>query len=287
MMRIIYILGGLFILLVGYTIYQYFSLQDDKLHVIFCNVGQGDAVLIKTPKNKYILFDSGPDKKVTHCLGRHMPYWQHSIALFILSHPHADHYFGLYYLLDSYEIGSFVTENIGSNSRSYKEIMKKLAEHKTIQSTVTAGASMSVDTIRLDILSPSDSYLESKTQIGNISESNENVSVMVHISYDNFDILLTGDSPVGTIKEHSNFLPAGLEVFQSPHHGSRTGIDASLLELLTPHIAVISVGTKNMYGHPHKEVLDIYKKNNISVLRTDLNGDVEIVSDGKMWEVRE
>lgn len=57
--------------LVGFLCYQYFTFNDGKLHIIFCDVGQGDVILIKTPSSKYVLIDAGPDKRVLECLSRH------------------------------------------------------------------------------------------------------------------------------------------------------------------------------------------------------------------------
>src|SRR6266496_901047 len=84
--------------------YQYFTFNDGKLHLIFCDVGQGDAILIKTPSDKYILIDGGPDRAVVDCLSRHMPFWKRNIDLMLLTHPHADHFFGMFYILERYNV---------------------------------------------------------------------------------------------------------------------------------------------------------------------------------------
>jgi len=74
-------------------------------------------------------------------------------------------------------------------------------------------------------------------------------------------------------------------VLQIPHHGSKYGLDTKTIRLLRPQLGVISVG-KNTYGHPSKEVLTICSQEDIPLLRTDKHGDIELVSDGKSWEVR-
>src|SRR5438105_9092865 len=99
-------------LLAGLCIYQYIHFHDGKLHIVFCDVGQGDAILIVTPNNKHILVDAGPDRKTIDCLSKHMAFWDRTIDLFILTHPHADHFSGSYYVLDRYIILGFATENI-------------------------------------------------------------------------------------------------------------------------------------------------------------------------------
>jgi competence protein ComEC len=69
---------------------------------------------------------------------------------------------------------------------------------------------------------------------------------------------------------------------QVPHHGSRTGLERELLEVLAPQMAIISVG-KNNYGHPSKEIVKLLGVQDIKLLRTDMNGNIEIVSDGRRW----
>ncbi len=267
-----------------YLGWQYVSLRDDKLHVIFCDVGQGDAILVKTPQNQYLLFDAGPDKSVLWCLARHMPLWQRTIALSVLSHPHADHYFGLYFVSRMYHIKAFVTEALQGKSSSFQEIMHQMAQQVRVQ-YVTTGSTLQVDGVEVRVLSPSQDVLDTAAN-GMIGESTENISVITHLSYHDFDVLLTGDAPIESAKQYVGDLEGEIEVLQSPHHGSKTGMDVPLLEMLHPRLVAISVGANNRYGHPHKQVLDLYTTYAIPVLRTDLKGDIEIVSDGKGWWVR-
>jgi competence protein ComEC len=76
-------LSGLF-LLAGIAAYQYVHFYDNKLHIVFCDVGQGDGILITTPDRHHIIVDAGPDNKILSCLSRHMPFWERTIDLIIL-----------------------------------------------------------------------------------------------------------------------------------------------------------------------------------------------------------
>ncbi|MCK4820969.1 MBL fold metallo-hydrolase, partial [bacterium] len=73
-----------------------------------------------------------------------------------------------------------------------------------------------------------------------------------------------------------------VEYIKVPHHGSKNGLTRELLDTSMPEVAVISAG-KNQWGHPHKEILNLLDSAGILVKRTDLEGDIEIVSDGKRW----
>ena len=73
-----------------------------------------------------------------------------------------------------------------------------------------------------------------------------------------------------------------VEVLKVPHHGSKYSTSDKLLQESGPEMAVISVG-KNSYGHPTQEVLSKLAEMGIKILRTDLDGEVELVSDGRNW----
>ncbi|HSW97683.1 MAG TPA: hypothetical protein VLF89_07710, partial [Candidatus Saccharimonadales bacterium] len=76
MKRIIFFISFILIILFSIIGYQYFHFYDNKLRLIFCDVGQGDAIFIKTPGGSTILVDGGPDKSVLQCLSNHMPFWK-------------------------------------------------------------------------------------------------------------------------------------------------------------------------------------------------------------------
>ena len=101
-----------FVSLGVFSFYQWFKFFDGKLHIVFCDVGQGDAIYIRTPKAFDILVDGGPDDSILSCLSNHMPFWDRKIDLVILTHPHADHLNGLIPLLQNSQGRSFATESL-------------------------------------------------------------------------------------------------------------------------------------------------------------------------------
>lgn len=265
--------------LVGFLTYQYVIFNDGKLHVTFCDVGQGDGILIRTPSQKYILVDAGPDKKILDCLGRHMPLWQRDIDLAILTHPHNDHFMGFYYVKDRYNIRAFATEELINTTTSFKMLMSHLREQHIPQRFVLTGDRWDFgDGVQIVIEGPTQYYLDQTSPGGKIGESKEFASVITHIKYGKFSALLTGDSQASGLEEAANQIGEPVTVLQAPHHGSATGLNLGLLEKLAPKIAVISVG-KNNYGHPTLATLQLLTVPGISLRRTDREGDVEIMSD--------
>jgi competence protein ComEC len=106
------------------------------------------------------------------------------------------------------------------------------------------------------------------------------------VQYKQFEALLTGDSQSREMEEAIAVGDIGiLDVLHVPHHGSRTGLTSEILERLKPKAAVISVG-RNNYGHPSKEVMELLRSVRSKVIRTDRQGDIVIVTNGKTWEVR-
>ena len=266
---------------------QNYKYNDGLLHVVFCNVGQGDAVFIRSAKGKTILFDAGPNDAVLSCLSSHMPFWERTISLMILSHPHADHFRGLFSLLERYSLGEFGSEELVNNIAEYKAIDEMISNKHIRRRHLLRG-----DTYRLSndlvvqILGPTKEFLTSTSPTGNIGERSEFASLVVMVSYENISILLTGDTQneqlLDDILSSSN---KTIDILQVPHHGSATGLTQEIVQQLDPKVAVISVGN-NRYGHPSKKTIEILRDKNIKILRTDKYGDIEIVSDGKRWWVK-
>jgi competence protein ComEC len=282
----------------GFVVYDYLRFYDGKLHVIFCNVGQGDAIFIRTPKGKKILVDGGPDQSVISCLSSHLPFWERTLNIIFLTHPHDDHMTGIYYVIDRYTALAFDTVDLSNTTSGYRMFINKLKQAYIPLNKIFAGDTFRTsDNVNLEVESPTRNYLHQISPQGTIGESKEQGSLILHIAYGSFDVLLTGDSQAegleqavnGTEETEETPLRQGyagqVEVLQVPHHGSKTGLNKEIVDRLNPALAVISVG-KNNYGHPSKETLQLLINENIKVLRTDKSGDIEIVSDGKKWFVQ-
>ena len=113
-----YILG--FLALTAATIWlAVLAFPDPKLHLIACDVGQGDAILASYGTNQ-VLIDGGPDNRVLDCLADHLPFWDREIELVILTHPQTDHFNGLIEVFRRYHVGAFVATPIDSSTQGYQ-----------------------------------------------------------------------------------------------------------------------------------------------------------------------
>ena len=224
---------------------------------------------------------------VLNCLSAHMPFWERKIDLVILTHPHADHFTGLYYVLDRYITLSFASERLSNSAQSFQTLMKIIGQKKLPERFILAGDKFKLGgNVALNVVAPSQEMLIRASPNGNIGDSGELASLIMKLTYKDFDLLLTGDAQTKVLEDFAVGNTDSIEVLQVPHHGSDTGLDREGLDLIAPKLAVISVGANNRYGHPKKSVLSILKEDGVKTLRTDQKGDIEIISDGKKFWVK-
>lgn len=263
------------------------SLPDGKLHIIACDVGQGDSTYIKFPDGKDMLIDGGPNDRVIACLGRHMPFWDRTIDLVLLTHPENDHAGGLVPVIERFHIGYFIHSPLQS-SKEKQNALGILAKKKHIpEKILLAGEIVRVGTVRLRVVWPTREQIAmmesppNSSVLGVTTEHLNHGSMVFWLRYGSFDALFAGDADTNVSSHYvgSPLADNEVELLKVPHHGSKTGMDADFLAWLKPRIAIISVG-KNTYGHPAPEILDALSLVTQKVLRTDKNGDIEIVSDG-------
>lgn len=305
-----YFIGGAFIgfvLLFSFL----FTLPDGKLHIYFCDVGQGDGAYIKYPDGEDMLIDGGPNNKVLGCLGRYMPFYDRTIDVVVLTHPQKDHMQGLISVIDRYNVKYFVIGVEGNNTEGYKRLLLGIKNKNIMVKNLYKGDTIGFGEAKMKVMWPTREWVaknvpmeqcsnDTMTQCNNdtIAKSNNGAvlglatdtelndfSFYMHLSYGDFDALFTGDGDVRIqpLIESENVLP-DVEVLKFPHHGSRTGMMVEFLDKIKPELSIISVG-KNSYGHPTKEAIEILRNRDIKILRTDQEGDIEVVTDGKGWEV--
>ncbi|PJE68757.1 hypothetical protein COU96_03015 [Candidatus Shapirobacteria bacterium CG10_big_fil_rev_8_21_14_0_10_38_14] len=284
------------ILLAGLIWATIFQLPDSRLHLIFCDVGQGDAILV-THRSNQILIDGGPDNRVLSCLANHMPFWDREIELVILTHPEADHLTGLIDVIKRYDITQFVVNSVVNDSAGFWEFRETvLAEAASVHSP-QAKEEIKIGPLGFKVLWPrhrrGDSLVWShfakasrdrQSVLGVASPPSDinETSIVLQLAFGKFNALLTGDIGFDTEEKLDLANLPGIEVLKVPHHGSKYSSGEEFLAKLNPELAVISVG-KNRWGHPTEEVLNRLLSVGAKVLRTDQDGEVEIVSDGKNW----
>lgn len=256
------------------------SVPGNNLKIVACNVGQGDAILLINGAND-ILIDGGPNNDVLECLGKHLPFWDRDIELVILTHPQMDHYYGLIEVFRRYNVKNFLGSSLESSSDDYQVLKQEIDNEASKQLFPAEAKEIRLGLIHLDVLNPLDSGMSSGLGTYTSKQDPNDFSVVVHAEFRNFTGLFTGDIGPKTIRAIAeDALFTDIDYLKVPHHGSKNGTTQELLDKTTPEIAVISVGVKNRFGHPNKEVLEMLENMKIKIFRTDEIGDVVIQTNG-------
>ena len=249
-------------------IFKNFLSQSQNIKLSFFDVGQGDACLIKTPNNKIILIDGGPDNLILRSLGSQMPFYKRRIHMVIVSHFHQDHIVGLIEVFRRYKVEYLI---LGEAMKTFYPGEVLFFEAKK-QNTKIIYVD---DEIRL--VFQKDCYLNILNPT-HISSNNDNDSLIAKLSCGNFSFLTSGDNEQKIeeqILETSFDLSA--QVFKASHHGSKTSNSYAFLEAISPSLMVISVGASNRFGHPSPSVLNTANSLDIDVKRTDKLGTINIL----------
>jgi competence protein ComEC len=258
----------------------YSDLPDGKLHAYALDVGQGDAIFVRTPGGKKILVDGGPENYVLERLSEVMSYFDRTIDMVILTHPHADHIDGLVQVLKRYEVKLVLLTGVEYSYSAYDEFIRTIAEKEIPFSfSVSTNDYVIEPGVHLDILYPIDPIVGE--EFHNVNDS----SIAAIISHGKTRLLLTGDAE---IEEEIEILktPANISIqlMKAGHHGSRTATSKKLLDSAQPRAVFITVGEDNKFDHPHTETLQLLDTGAVSIGMTKNHGTVEYVSDGDMWE---
>jgi len=248
------------------------------LKVYFLDVGQGDSIFIETPQKHQILIDGGPDSIVLEKLQKIMPATDRTIDLVILTHPEKDHMQGLIEVLQRYSVDYILWTGIIRDSPEYQKWISVLAEEQNQGAkiiTAEFGQAITAGGVKIDILHPFEKL------VGQEMEDSNDSSVVSRLFFGENVFLFTGDITTKTEQElMEEKMELRADILKVGHHGSKYSTAIEFLENISPEFAIISSG-KNSYGHPTSEVLQRLKNFGIKVLRTDLDGDIKIISDGK------
>lgn len=245
-----------------------------EIHAI--DVGQGDALALRTPGGRWILVDAGP-RSISFDAGRSrvVPYLLRQGAgrldLLVITHPDADHVGGAAAVLDVLGAAAVLDPGLAAGKDVYLDALREAAEDGTRWLAGVAGDELVLDGVRLRVLSPAPG------EVASGAEANE-VSVVFRAEFGAFAALFTGDAYVDVERRIARATPELLraQLLKVGHHGSATSTSEELLGAMGAPLAVISVGRRNRYGHPHPAVLERLERRGVRVLRTDRNGAITI-----------
>lgn len=269
---------------ITFVVIFYFSIflnrqeSSDLLQITFFDVGQGDSILIQTPEGKNILVDAGESERIVSLLGGVLMPTIKNLDLVILTHPHNDHLGGFSYLKNYYKFDLVLQEPVEHTSTSYIQWLEYLEENNVTVNSVSQGDIVNLESeLSLKILWP-----EKTSDLSELSLNN--TSIVFVLQYKDFKALFTGDveKDVEQILVDKN-IDLEAHLLKAGHHGSNTSSSTAFLDKVLPQTSIISVGADNSFGHPSSEVVENLKSLGSVVYRTDDDGTIKILSDGKTF----
>lgn len=279
--------------LVGLVILAILQWPNLSFRLIACDVGQGDGLLM-IKGSVQVVVDGGPSgERMLACLERHVPFWDRTIELIVLTNTDYDHMNGLSAVVERYKVMQFVTSDGVHKSAALDKMIAKLSKYGISVVGVEQGDIIKVageSPITLNVLWPPEvieeyvavftdqmskddreQILGASAKRGDLNER----SVVVEILEDDKRYLLMGDAG---FQGEEQLIKSGrlsdVDYLKVGHHGSKYASSQEFLEIIKPETAVISVGAKNNYGHPTAEVLGRLGDAAALIMRTDLEGDV-------------
>ena len=253
-----------------------------ELHLL--DVGQGDAIALRTRANRWIVIDAGRTW-ATGDAGRSVvvPYIAHrggSVALFVLSHPHADHVGGAASVFAALRPARFLDPGYVGATPAYLAALDEARDRAVPWQRVRPGDSLQVDEVTLTALAP-DSAWAAGLRDANLA------STILLARVGSVRVLLTGDAEAA---EEAWLLAQGADavtadVLKVAHHGSATSTTPDFLAAVHPRLALVSVGAHNSYGHPDPAVMRSIAATGAMIARTDQMGTVIVRTDGRLLDV--
>lgn len=249
--------------------------------IMFMDVGQGDAALVECD-GRYMLIDAGDvsaEDKVYDVLEQKGI--QH-LDILAISHLHSDHIGGMSKALTYASKIDLTICNSDTDKRN-RPAFRKLEHELGINGT----------SIKVPHTGDKFNLGSAEIEVVDVASENENDSLVLLITYGNTKFLFTGDieedaqTRISDKYQNDDDKPYEIDLIKMPHHGSYTGTLYRFIRTFMPKYAIISAGKNNMYGHPHRETMDLLNNKELGteVYRTDEDGDILVKSNGEQISI--
>lgn len=251
---------------------------EGLLKIHYLDVGQGDSTYISL-NNFDILIDSGSKSEKEKLIEQLEELNIDDFEMVIATHPHEDHIGGMEAVFERYNVKEFYMPKVTHTSKVFENMINSVANEGIKIKIIKEGMEFDLGNgAYINVYSP-------------IYESYNNLndySPVMKLTFGENAFMFTGDAEaqveLEVVEKYGSDLEA--DVLKFGHHGSSTSSAEEFIQVVNPSYGVISSGTNNMYGHPHREVLALIDKYHIEAYRTDRDGQITLTSDGKTITVQ-
>ena len=253
-----------------------------RVELVMLDVGQGDAIVLRSPGGRWVLVDAGPRTETFDAGARTvLPYLRtrgvRALDLLVLTHPHLDHVGGAPAILRELPVLAVLDPGEAAGEETFLDVLDAAEARSVPWRVVGAGDSLNLDGMAVRVVGPEGRPERGSPRTAGPVDGSNDSSLVLEIRFGSFAALLTGDAPAASEALFlSRLISPNAQVLKVGHHGSHTSTSLELVERIRPEVALVSVGARNRYGHPHPEVLDRLQEAGVQVLRTDLDGTVVI-----------
>jgi len=247
---------------------------EKSLCLSILDVGQGDAIFVRTDDGQKILIDTGADGRAVIELGGVLGMFEREIDLLVLTHPDLDHIGGAVDVLERYDVGQILLTGVAHETAAYSEVLRLSSEKKipVIPATTETAIEISGET-EIEILWPQQNLIGKN--VGDLNET----SIVLRVDFGQTSAILTGDIGVETERELiENGAKLQADILKLGHHGASTSSSEKFVAAVNPSIVLISAGKDNKFGHPTPEVLARVEEKD--VIETSKSGTVTLIFDG-------
>ena len=248
---------------------------DGAMTVHFIDVGQGDSLLAESDGH-FLLVDAGENDQGDTVIAYLREAGVTSLDYVIGTHPHSDHIGGLDDVIRAFDVKAVILPPVAHTTKTFEDVLDAVQEKNLTLTQPKPGDSYALGDAAFTILAPQADY----------GDDLNNWSVGIRLACAEGALVACGDAEAQAEEDiAASGLPLSADVLKVGHHGSSTSTSNAFLQAVSPAWAVISCGEGNSYGHPHEETLKKLEDAGVSVLRTDLLGDITAQwgEDGIAW----